>query len=112
MAKVRLPTVLRPLAGGSAAIEVTAPTFGALRDAIREGHPALADRLYDGDGRVREFVSVFIEGEDARALPDDAPLGERSEVVLLPAISGGCAASPARSRPLHPGRSPRPAPPG
>lgn len=89
MARVRLPTVLRPLAEGRSSIEVAAPTFGALREGIRGAYPALAERLYDGDGRVREFVSVFVEGEDARALPDDAPLGERSDVVLLPAISGG-----------------------
>lgn len=89
MAKVRLPSVLRPLANGSAAIEVAAPTLGALRDAIRAGYPALADRLYDGDGRIKEFVSVFVEGEDARDLADDAPLAERGEVVLLPAVSGG-----------------------
>ncbi|HZC30595.1 MAG TPA: MoaD/ThiS family protein [Gaiellaceae bacterium] len=89
MARVRLPTVLRPLADGRSNIEVAAQTFGGLRDGIRAGYPALAERLYDGNGRVREFVSVFVEGEDARALPDDAPLAERSDVVLLPAISGG-----------------------
>lgn len=89
MARVRLPSILRPLAGGSPTIEVAATTFGGLRDGIREHHPALAERLYDADGRVREFVGVFIEGDDARDLPDDAPLSERSDVVLLPAISGG-----------------------
>lgn len=89
MAKVRLPTVLRPLAEGASTIQVAAATFGGLRDGIAQRYPALADRLYDRDGRVREFVSVFVEGEDARSLPDDAPLTERSDVVLLPAISGG-----------------------
>ena len=89
MARVRLPSVLRPLAGGAPTIEVAATTFGGLRDGIRERHPALAERLYDPDGRVREFVGVFIEGDDARDLPDDTPLAERTDVVLLPAISGG-----------------------
>lgn len=89
MATVRLPAVLRPLAGGAATIDVGAPTLGALREAIRERYPALAERLYDGDGHIREFVSVFVEGEDARGLGDDAPLAEGSEIVLLPAISGG-----------------------
>lgn len=89
MARVRLPSVLRPLAGGSPTIDVAATTFGALREGIRERHPALAERLYDADGRVREFVGVFIGGDDARDLPDETPLDERADVVLLPAISGG-----------------------
>ncbi len=91
MATVRLPTVLRPLAENAAVIDVSATTFGGLRDGIRERYPALADRLYETDGRLREFVGVFVDGEDGRDLGDDAQLAERSEVVLLPAISGGCA---------------------
>ncbi len=89
MAKLRLPTVLRPLAGGAAIVEVPAGSLGSLREGIRSSYPDLAERLYDGDGRVREFVSVFVDGEDARDLGDDHPVAERSEVVLLPAISGG-----------------------
>lgn len=90
MASVRVPTVLRPHAEGAAIIDVPAGTFGELRAAIGLRYPALAARVYDSDGHVREFISVFIEGEDARGLADDAPLAERSDVVLLPAISGGC----------------------
>jgi molybdopterin synthase sulfur carrier subunit len=89
MARIRLPTVLRPLASGAAIVEVPAGSLGSLREGIRSGFPDLAERLYDGDGRVREFVSVFVDGEDARDLGDDHPVAERSEVVLLPAISGG-----------------------
>lgn len=89
MARLRLPTVLRPLAGGAAIVEVTAGSLGSLREAIRSGYPDLGERLYDGEGRVREFVSVFVDGEDTRELGDDHPVADRSEIVLLPAISGG-----------------------
>ncbi|OGN84026.1 MAG: hypothetical protein A3G84_08835 [Chloroflexi bacterium RIFCSPLOWO2_12_FULL_71_12] len=89
MARLRIPTVLRPLAGGAAVVDVPAGSLGSLREAIRGGYPALAERVYGSDGRVREFVSVFVDGEDARDLGDDRPIGEGSEVVLLPAISGG-----------------------
>lgn len=89
MARIRIPTVLRPLAEGRAIIEVEAASVGALREAIRVRHPDLAARLYDGDGRVREFVSLFIDGEDANGADDTRTLADRSEIVLLPAISGG-----------------------
>jgi molybdopterin synthase sulfur carrier subunit len=87
MAKLRLPTVLRPLADNSAVVEVEASDLAALSAEIRLRYPALAERLYDGDGRWRDFVSVFVDGEDARYLDRAAPI--RSEVQLLPAISGG-----------------------
>jgi len=89
MAKVRLPTVLRPLADGSAVVEIDAADLTALRGEIRRRYPALAERLYDSDGAWRDFVSVFVDGEDARYLDRAAPIAATSEVQLLPAISGG-----------------------
>ena len=87
MAKLRLPTVLRPLADGSAVVEVEASDLAGLASEIRRRYPALAERLYDGDGAWRDFVSVFVDGEDARYLDRAAPI--KGEVQLLPAISGG-----------------------
>lgn len=89
MAKLRLPTVLRPLADGSAVVEVDAADLAALAAEVRRRYPALADRLYDADGAWRDFVSVFVDGEDARYLDRAAPIAASSEVQLLPAISGG-----------------------
>ena len=87
MAKLRLPTVLRPLAEGSAIVEVEAADLAALAEEIRRRYPALAERVYEPDGRWRDFVSVFVDGEDARYLAAAAPI--KTEVQLLPAISGG-----------------------
>lgn len=87
MAKLRLPTVLRPLADGSPVVEVEANDLAALESEIRRRYPALAERVYAGDGAWRDFVTVFVDGEDARYLDRAAPI--RTEVQLLPAISGG-----------------------
>ncbi len=89
MAKLRLPAVLRPLADGSPVVEVEASDLTALAAEIRRRYPALAERLYDPDGAWRDFVSVFVDGEDARYLDRSAPIAKTSEVQLLPAISGG-----------------------
>ncbi|MBI2773754.1 MAG: MoaD/ThiS family protein [Chloroflexi bacterium] len=87
MAKLRLTSVLRSFVGGNASVEVEAATVGALGDEIRHRYPALADRLFDKDGQWGDFVSVFVDGTDARYLGADAPIA--SEVQILPAISGG-----------------------
>lgn len=88
MARVRLPTVLRPLAGGATTIPVEARTLGELVAELRARHPTLAGRVCT-DGAFSEFVNVFVDGEDARHLGDAARLTESTEVTLLPAISGG-----------------------
>lgn len=89
MARVRVPAVLRPLAGGLAVVEVEATDLSALPEELRRRFPALADRVYDDAGRWRDFVSVFVDGEDTRYLDGSTPLEPGSEVQLLPAISGG-----------------------
>ena len=89
MAKLRLPTVLRPLADGSPVVEIDASDLTALRQEIRGRYPALAERVYEADGSWRDFVNVFVDGEDARYLEPAAPIAKGSEIQLLPAISGG-----------------------
>ena len=89
MAKLRLPTVLRPLANGSAVLEVEAGDLVGLRKEIGARYPALAERVYEDDGSWRDFVNVFVDGEDARYLEPASPIGKASEIQLLPAVSGG-----------------------
>ena len=89
MAKLRLPTVLRPLAEGRPIVEVEASDLATLASEIRRRYPALADRVYEPDGSWRDFVNVFVDGEDARYLDRSAAITPATEVQLLPAISGG-----------------------
>ncbi|CAN5174394.1 N/A [soil metagenome] len=89
MARIRVPSVLRPLAGGSPSLESPAGTVGDLQSDLSARFPDLAARLYGADGELQEYVNLFIDGEDARELGPEAPLAQNSEVVLLPAISGG-----------------------
>ena len=89
MAKVKIPSVLRPLSGGAPFLESSADTLSALRTDLAARFPVLAARVYGPDGALQEYVSLFVDGDDARDLPPDAPLRENSEVLLLPAVSGG-----------------------
>ncbi len=89
MAKIRIPTVLRPLAGGAPVLESPAPTLSDLRADLSSRFPTLAARLYDADGALQEYVNVFVDGDEARDLAPDAPIAPNAEVVLLPAVSGG-----------------------
>ena len=87
-----IPGALRELAGGREEVRVDA-TARSVRDALgllwREC-PALRDRVITELGEVRQHVNVFVDGESIRELRGlDSPVQESSEIVLLPAISGG-----------------------
>lgn len=58
-------------------------------DLTKEFGPEFDQRLFE-NGRLRRFVNVFVNGEDIRHLKGlDTPVGEKDEVSILPAVSGG-----------------------
>lgn len=86
--KVRLAQPLRSSVGGQTSISLEAATLADLVVAIRERYPELAERIVR-DGGFGPFVTVFVDGEDARYLEPDADLRAARQVEILPAMSGG-----------------------
>ncbi len=55
----------------------------------RYGKP-FQQRIFEGDGALKRFVNVYVNGEDARYLRGlDTPIPRDATVDLLPAIAGG-----------------------
>ena len=87
---VRLPTVLRPQAGGVSVVEVDGSTVGELVKDLTSRFPSMNDHLVDGEGNVQRFVNVYVNDEDIRYLAKlDTPVKEGDEVTILPAVAGG-----------------------
>ena len=87
---VKLPTQLRGAAGGAAAVPVEGATVGAVLEALYAAHPSLRDSLSDGDGGLRRFVNVYVNGEDVRFGDGlQTPVADGGEVQILPAVAGG-----------------------
>jgi len=90
MPKVKLPTQLREAAGGESALSVEGTTVGEVLDSLFARHGELRDRLSDGDGGLRRFVNVYVDGEDIRFGDGlETEVAEGSEVTILPAVAGG-----------------------
>jgi MoaD family protein len=88
---VKLPTQLRAAAGGASKVEVTGETVGAALEALYAQHPDLKDSLSDGDGGLRRFVNVYVDGEDVRFGDGlSTPVKDGGEIQVLPAVAGGC----------------------
>jgi molybdopterin converting factor small subunit len=88
---VRIPPVLRAEAGGAREVEASGSTVRELLEDLSDRHPALGGRVY-GEGEIRSFVNVYVDGEDVRTRDGlETPVRESSTVILLPAMAGGCA---------------------
>ncbi len=86
---VRIPTPLRPYSGGSDKVEASGATIGEILGNLTTLHPALRDRLFDGE-ELRRFVNVYLNNEDIRYLEDlDTAVAAGDEVSIIPAVAGG-----------------------
>lgn len=90
MVEVRLPTVLRPHAGGASSVAVPGSTLRAVLEALTEQHPDLRGHLFDDGGALQRFVNVYRNDDDVRYLDQlDTKLGDGDVVSILPAVAGG-----------------------
>ena len=89
MAVVRLRAPLSELAGGMRELRVEGATVRDVLRALEAEHPAIAGWILDEQVEIREHVNVFVNGEKVR---EDAPVGDRDRIHVLPSISGGAEA--------------------
>jgi molybdopterin synthase sulfur carrier subunit len=89
-ARIRIPSQLRPLAGGSSEVTVDGSTVGEVLKALDAAHPGFTDRLFDDAGNLRRFVNVFVAEEDIRFVDGlGTPVAEGAVVSIVPAVAGG-----------------------
>ncbi|MEU4608734.1 MoaD/ThiS family protein [Kribbella sp. NPDC023972] len=84
---VKLPTVLRPFAGGAERVEVDGTTVGEVVAAL---DPVLRRRLTDEQGAVRRHVNIYLGNDNIRDLDGlSTPLKDGDELMILPSVAGG-----------------------
>ncbi len=88
--KVRIPSPLRSLTGGQGTVELDAANLVECLDNLDAQFPGIKARLCDEEGKVQQFVNVYINGEDIRFLQEMAStLKAGDEVSIVPAMAGG-----------------------
>lgn len=89
MVTVKIPTQLRPSAGGRSEVELAGTTVGEVLEALFAESPDLRDRITEG-GELRRFVNVYLGGEDIRFGDGlETAVEDGSELTILPAVAGG-----------------------
>lgn len=87
---VRIPTVLRPAAGGHATVLVDGATIGEVLAKLSAEYPAVNEQLFNADGSLHRFLNIYVNDDDVRYVGGlDALVGPNDEVTLLPAVAGG-----------------------
>ncbi len=87
---VRIPTTLRPMAGGASTVQVEGATLAEVITNLEAAHPGFRDRLLDESGALRKFVNVFVADDDVRYLQGlDTPVPAGETVSIIPAVAGG-----------------------
>ncbi len=87
---VRIPTPLRRVTNGVDKVTVEGETLSAIIVGLDEQYPGLKERLCDEEGELRNFVNVYVNGEDVRFL-DGLNTATRTgdDISIVPAVAGG-----------------------
>lgn len=87
---VRLPTILRPQAGGLSEISAEGGTVGEIVDDVVRQFPGTASHLKAPDGGLHRFVNVYLNDEDVRYLGGlETPVPAGAQLSIVPAVAGG-----------------------
>jgi molybdopterin synthase sulfur carrier subunit len=87
---VRLPTLLRPAAGGERQVEAEGTTIGEVLVHLQTAYPGMAGQVLTDRGELHRFVNVYVNDDDVRYIGKlETKVGDDDVVSILPAVAGG-----------------------
>src|SRR5688500_4758219 len=87
---IHIPTPLRAFTDKNESVEVSGATVGELLAALTKQHEGLRRHLYADDGRLRNFVNVYLNDEDIRYLQkEQTPVKPGDSLSIVPSVAGG-----------------------
>jgi len=90
MNTIHIPTPLRPFTDKKESVEVSGGTVGELLADLTRRHEGLRKHLYTDEGRLRNFVNVYLNDEDIRYLQrEQTPVKQGDSLSIVPSVAGG-----------------------
>ena len=87
---IHIPTPLRPFTEKKESVEVNGKTVGELLADLTTRHEGLRKHLYTDEGRLRNFVNVYLNDEDIRYLQkEQTPVKPGDSLSIVPSVAGG-----------------------
>lgn len=89
-ATVYIPTPLRPYVDHRDSLELEGGTIEEILQSLTTQYGGLQKHLYGDDGRLRNFVNIYINDEDIRYLQrEKTPVNDGDTISIVPSIAGG-----------------------
>src|SRR3954468_1381142 len=93
---IHIPTPLRPFTDKQESVEVTGGTVGELLADLTKKYAGLRKHLYTDEGRLRNFVNVYLNDEDIRYLQKEStPVKPGDALSIVPSVADGAPTAPA-----------------
>ena len=90
MAILKIPTPLRSYTDGQTEVTVGGGNVAEAMEHLVEQYPTLKPHLYNGEGRLRPFVNLFLGENNVNDLQGmQTPLDDKARLILIPSIAGG-----------------------
>ncbi|MBI4265060.1 MAG: molybdopterin-synthase adenylyltransferase MoeB [Acidobacteria bacterium] len=87
---IQIPTPLRPFTDKKESVEVNGATVGELLADLTRRYEGLRKHLYADDGKLRNFVNVYLNDEDIRYLQrEQTPVKPGDTLSIVPSVAGG-----------------------
>ena len=88
--RVMIPTPLRQYVGNSESVEVEGSNVYEVLQKLAGSSPQLRNHIFDENGKMRNFVNVYLNEEDIRYLERGRTSVKEGDIVsIIPSIAGG-----------------------
>jgi molybdopterin converting factor small subunit len=90
MAKILIPTPLRQYVDRKDSLDMEGKTVGEVLGTLTSAYQDLRRQLYSDEGKLRNFVNVYVNDEDIRYLgKENTPVKPEDTISIVPSIAGG-----------------------
>ena len=97
---IHIPTPLRPFTDKQESVDVNGGTVGELLADLTKKYEGLRKHLYADDGRLRNFVNIYLNDEDIRYLQKEkTPVKPGDSLSIVPSVAGGAPTSTSTADP-------------
>ena len=89
MPEVHIPPRYRGPTNGERLVEVAGGTVRECVAAVDARYPGFGELVFDADGEVRLFATLFVNGEALDRAAGDTQVAESDRIEILAAVAGG-----------------------
>lgn len=90
MPNLKIPTPLRPYAGGQSTLNLPGNQVSHVLEAAVKEHPQLEKHLFNEENQLRPFINLFLGEDNINQLQGlNTALKEDDTLLIIPSIAGG-----------------------